>query len=115
MELRHHIVGNENDSSGTSDEFEFDRIWRWCNECEHRRTIGRRNCNPAFTRLQSSVVDEIKTKLIDVETQTAFLVSNVHVDCMNSKMWRSRIHRVRILPRSRPSTDYTDFTDHESV
>src|SRR6266849_9849823 len=72
--LGENIVSNKGNLCGSSDEFVFSRAGPGRYKREDRSAVWRSHCNPAFTGLKPSIVDEIESKLIEIESQASILI-----------------------------------------
>src|ERR1700730_2750947 len=62
------------------------RIWPSSNQRKNRRAIRRRDRHPALTGLQPCIERQMKSQLLQIESQAAVLVANVDVDAVHPQI-----------------------------
>src|SRR5260370_35684486 len=88
--LSSHIFGNKNNLRGPADEFKFFRLSIRSDQVKHRGAIRRRHTHPAPAGLKDDIRNHLKPKLVHVELQALFNVSNENVNRLSAQ--------VKILP-----------------
>jgi hypothetical protein len=79
-EFVNHIFGNEDDPRRPADQLVFRRVRRGLYEREHRSAVARRHRDPTLTRLKTGIKCQFESKLINVESQAAFLIPYENID-----------------------------------
>ena len=74
------------DGRGSADQFVVVGIRLRRHQGKYRCAVRRRNSDPALSRLKAHVEGQIETKLIYIESQTAILIANEHVDRVNPEI-----------------------------
>src|SRR6185312_4489079 len=90
---RNDIFGNKRDLRRLSDELVLVRLGIRRNQGKHRRTVRRRNPNPALSRLQAHIEGQAEPKLFQIKLQTPVLIADKNVDRVYPKMGVFTIQR----------------------
>ena len=77
------ILGNKNDSGGSSDELIVARFGLGRDQRQQGAAVGRSDRYPAVAGLKLRIEGQIEAKLIRIESEAPILVSNVDVDRVN--------------------------------
>src|SRR6185295_14612266 len=86
MKLGDDIVGDKRDLRGASYELGFSGATLWLDQRQNGRAVRRSHGNPAFTGLQTGVINQSEPKLVEIEFQASILISNVDLDRVKTKV-----------------------------
>lgn len=89
-ELGGEVVGEENNMSGAADEFVLFGFGLGSDERKNGATVGRRNGDPAIAGLETGVVGELETELVEEEAKAAVLVADEDIDAVEAGVGSGR-------------------------
>jgi hypothetical protein len=76
MELGNDIIGHKRNLSGPTDKLVLSGAGLRRDKREDRSAVRRRDGYPAFAGLETGVIDQTESELIEVEPQTSILITN---------------------------------------
>jgi hypothetical protein len=97
LELRVNIFGDEHDLSGLTYTLVLIGIGFWSDESEQCGSVRRRNRHPSVARSNTRVVNQMKPKLVQIESQTFVLIPNKNAHALNAEI---RLQRIRTEVRA---------------
>src|SRR5579863_226104 len=66
-----------------------------CDQGKHRAAIWRGDGQPSLSGLHMDVEGQLKSKLIQVESQASFLISHENIDGVNTEVRVLAVHRMK--------------------
>src|SRR5215469_6347396 len=84
--LRGDIVGQQNDTSGSTNEIIPGRVRLRRQQPKNGAAVGRRYSNPAIPRLRLRVKCQNEPKLVEIKPQRFIVIANIDIDRMKPKV-----------------------------
>ena len=113
------IFGDKYDLRASPNHLVLRRIWPSSNQRKNRRAIRRRDRHPALTGLQPCIERQMKPQLIQIESQAAVLVANIHVDAVHPQIQIPPRRGGETTHRRNYKSDHTrwkqELTDNDSA
>src|SRR5437762_8803902 len=86
VELGNDIIGDKRNLGGPADKLVFSGIGLRRNKREDRGAVWGRDGYPAFTGLETGVIDQTESELIQIEPQASILISNENLNGVKTKV-----------------------------
>jgi hypothetical protein len=86
VNLGHNIFGHQHGVPAAANQLVFRRVALGSNQRENRAAIRRRDCHPTSAGFVILINHEGKSKLVNVEPQTAVLIADEDIDTENAKV-----------------------------